>query len=242
MFHLQQATRYLGLVLALPSFLRAQPTSIFTGVTTLGCTSGTCTFGGVCNESVPVLIDGTTTDNITFTEITGEVLIWPETCTAECDLACLETGFQEECIGSAGFTFCPETGECIRPWQENCPFAGTRFVGPMVMYCNETARCNDMTEDCTIARGSATIGGPYLSGLGPGEYELPNQCELTCEGCSCVDENNCTFYYDDGVVSSLEDDDDVDSSGGNANFMDGGGRWSAIIWALGFILSFVGLN
>jgi hypothetical protein len=216
--HLLQA---LLLLLPLPS-LHADTTT-YTGTDTLGCTDATCTLGGECDESVLTITPGMTEDNITFTEITGELVIFPETCTAECE-GCISTGADEdECTGSGGFVYCPERDECIRPWQENCPFEGDRFVGPVELNCVEDARCNDLTDACSIAIGSAFVGGPYLSGLVAGVYVLPEDCLATCDGCTCMDEDNCEI---------------LTPSGGDSTRPLFG--WSASVWAVAFVLSWIG--
>jgi hypothetical protein len=200
-------------------------TTTYTGTTTLGCTDGTCTLGGACNDTVVAIMPGMTEDNVTFTEITGEVVIYPETCTAECE-GCISTGADvDECTGSAGFVYCPERDECIRPWEENCPFEGDRFVGPVELNCVEDSRCNDLTEACSIAIGSATVGGPYLSGLAEGVYELPKGCLATCEGCTCVDEDNCEIMSPSGGVSR--------------RIMLGS---SAPLWGVALVLSWIGMR
>lgn len=119
-----------GLVLALIITTNAQETNTtdYIGPSGLGCTGGSCNFSGTCEE---LAVPGDDQGNNFYTNITGEVFLRPATCLATCDDGCIQIAQAEsDCIVSAGYTYCPETATCIRPWEENCPFDGTVLVGP----------------------------------------------------------------------------------------------------------------
>jgi hypothetical protein len=162
-------------------------TTSFEGIVSIGCTDGICTFSGECDSlSVPGDVDGQ--DDSSYTNIDGEIRLTPSTCQAECSTGCVgipgSDQTNEECIGSAGYIYCPELDDCIRPWDTNCPFDGDALEGPAEIVCASGARCNDLSDECVIEAGSAAVGGPYLSGL-VGTYNLPEGCTATCEGCTC---------------------------------------------------------
>jgi hypothetical protein len=109
----------------------------YTGNIGIGCTNGTCTISGTCNDNEDSLVPGNATDvgDGTYENIYGEIYLSPTTCIAECDENCIpivgSDTAENDCIGSAGYVYCPETQECIRPWLDNCPFDGTVWDGPI---------------------------------------------------------------------------------------------------------------
>ena len=167
-------------ILCLPLALSAVAAEIYNGTVGLGCSSGSCNFTGVCqNLAVP----GTFLGNGVYTNITGDVFLSPSTCQAECTERCdLIAEPDPGCIGNAGYVYCPETDNCIRPWEENCPFEGSLFVGPTNITC-VNGRCNNLAPSCNVAFESAILGGPYVSGMN-GEFELSSDCYATCAGCT----------------------------------------------------------
>jgi hypothetical protein len=84
-------------------------------------------------------VPGDDQGNNYYTNITGNVFLKPDTCQAICDTGCLQSDQEDsECITSAGYTYCPETDDCIRPWEQNCPFEGALLVGPVEMKVRKT--------------------------------------------------------------------------------------------------------
>ena len=136
---------HLLFVLLLLSYLCQLPTNAetYTGNIGIGCTNGTCTISGTCDESNDELdsflvlnaTDVGDDGSLLYENIYGQIYLSPATCTAVCDDNCIaipgSDSDQNECIGSAGYVYCPETQECIRPWLDNCPFDGTVWDGPI---------------------------------------------------------------------------------------------------------------
>jgi hypothetical protein len=124
----------LSLALFVPVVRSQNGTTTYTGTIGVGCTDGTCTISGTCDE--PVVPNGTDLGDGLYTDINGEVYVSPDTCVAECDDNCMPIPGSDSsngCIGSAGYVYCPETQECIRPWLTNCPFNGTVWTGPITI-------------------------------------------------------------------------------------------------------------
>lgn len=163
----------------------------FEGGLRIICTNGTCTFNEECAnlDTVPGVLTLNASET-EYTDISGEIVLEPSSCRAECSGCTGVPGSDKDvggCIGSAGFVYCPETDECMRPWESNCPFEGVSFIGPVNIICSRGARCNNLSKECNISVGSYTIGGLYLDGL-IGTYTLPEGCAAVCEGCYC---ENC---------------------------------------------------
>lgn len=174
-------------LLSAPSSTWAVPET-FTGTISIGCTNGTCTITGPCDDlSVPgnaTVVGGGENASSSYSNIFGDITLTPTTCTAVCEGCVAIPGSDSDeggCIASAGYVYCPELDSCIRPWEENCPFNGTQFVGPLNITC-EGGRCNNLTEDCAVELDSAVLGGPYLSDL-DGNFTLSDGCIATCQGC-----------------------------------------------------------
>jgi hypothetical protein len=166
-----------SLMMLLPSLPLAE---IYNGTIGIGCNNGSCNFTGVCDS---LAVPGADWGLGVYTGITGDVFLAPSTCQAECSDRCAAIAEADPgCIGNAGYVYCPETDSCIRPWEENCPFDGTFFVGPTSISC-VNGRCNNLTSTCNVAFGSAVLGGPYLLGLN-GEYLFSSDCTATCDGCT----------------------------------------------------------
>jgi hypothetical protein len=180
-------------LLSAPSSTGAIPAT-FTGTISIGCTDGRCNVTGPCDAlSVPgdavVVNDGgddTTSESVlSYSNIVGDFILTPNTCSATCDGCVAISGSDTDeggCIASAGYVYCPELDSCIRPWQENCPFDGSQLVGPIKITCS-SGRCNNLSEKCAVESGSAVLGGPYLSDL-EGNFTLSDGCIATCQGCS----------------------------------------------------------
>lgn len=179
-------------ILMLGAWMAAgQNTTEFQGEVRLTCMNGTCTFSEDCaNLTVP----GTLVPDdivIEYTDITGDVELTPASCQAECSDCMAVPGSDKDeggCIRSAGYVYCPETDECVRPWESKCPLQGTSFTGPVDIQCESGARCATSSDSCELTIGSYTIGGFYLTQL-EGSYTVPDKCDLTCQGCTC---DGCT--------------------------------------------------
>lgn len=202
---ISSSSRHLLLLLSLLSILilhdgrvlaeedtNEEPSTLIQGGIRIDCTNGTCIFDANCEDINPTTVPGTLVvdefgNNYTYIDITGEVTLQPPTfCQAECTGCRGIPGSDTfgDCQGSAGYVYCPETDECIRPWEDNCPFEGANFIGPVDIICASGSRCNDLSIECDIQIGSFTIGGLYLDNL-VGTYSLPEGCTATCEGCNC---------------------------------------------------------
>jgi hypothetical protein len=95
-------------------------------------------------------------------------------------------GGQDEngCFPSAGYDWCPETQECIRPWEQTCPIDGETFEGGTELTCVD-GRCSAPADDkCLWSNedNSTQFGTFYLTGLN-GTYVVPSTCTLNCTGC-----------------------------------------------------------
>lgn len=102
----------------------------------IDCTDGTCTISGTCNNEETLMLNATEVGDGVYENIYGEIYLSPTTCVAVCDDNCMSIPGSDStdngCIGSAGYVYCPETQECIRPWMDNnCPFDGTVWDGPI---------------------------------------------------------------------------------------------------------------
>lgn len=165
-----------------------QNTTLFEGVIRIGCVNGTCAFNEDCInlDSVPgTLVLGSA--EIEYTDILGDFALEPSSCQAECsDCLAIPGSDQDEggCTGSAGYVYCPETDQCLRPWESACPLEGSSFAGPVDINCTAGSRCSTVSDDCELSVGSYTIGGFYLTGL-EGAYTIPDKCVLKCQGCVC---------------------------------------------------------
>jgi len=113
------------------------------------------------------------------------------------------------CIASAGYVYCPEIDNCIRPWEENCPFEGTLFEGPITIICDD-GRCNNVTGGCAIDVDDDVYYGPYIWGL-EGEHGIPEGCSGICTGCT-EEGGNTTI----GAEAPTEFPTETPSSGGAA--------------------------
>jgi hypothetical protein len=116
------------LIVFLEASLAQESTTSYSGPSGLGCTNGSCIFSGSC---IILAVPGDDQGKSHYTNITGKVYLKPDTCQATCDSGCTQIDQADsDCIISAGYTYCPETDNCIRPWEQNCPFEGTLLVGP----------------------------------------------------------------------------------------------------------------
>jgi hypothetical protein len=163
----------------------------FPGDTQIFCRNATCTFDPETCAGLNYTLESDSL--VTKTGISGLIELEAD-CVAECS-NCLTIGANilnqdqnDPCDPSTGSVFCPETEECVRPWEENsCPFNGTEFVGPVDLVCDNEggSRCTNMSDACTFSAGTWNFGGFYLPNL-LGTYSLPENCTATCQGC-CVD-------------------------------------------------------
>lgn len=190
-----------GAILVATSKTLAQDTISFTGIVSIGCTDGSCIFLGDCDSLSDVPGDQEPDNDDEYTNINGEIRLTPATCQANCT-GCIgipgSDEIDDQCIATAGYVWCPELEDCIRPWSTNCPFEGDTYIGPAAIDCTN-GRCNDLSEDCAIEIGSAVVGGPYLSGM-EGMYNLSEGCTATCQGCTCDD---CTEVEDESSSSTI---------------------------------------
>ena len=99
-----------------------------------------------------------------------------------------------------GQSWCPETQECIAPWEATCSIDGQTFEGGTELVCLE-GRCSAPLDDkCLWQDGGAQMGSFYITGLN-GPYEVPSTCTLTCTGCEPkVADDSCPFCVD-GVAN-----------------------------------------
>lgn len=160
------------------------PAEVYNGTISIGCTNGSCEFSGKCDDLAVPGVQAEASQE--YSEINGEIRLKPSSCRADCT-GCVDIIGSESdnhnCIGSAGYVYCPELDDCVRPWIENCPFEGETFSGPVEIFCTY-GRCNNLSKECAIEIGSVVVGGPYLTGMN-GAYTLPEGCNATCERCTC---------------------------------------------------------
>lgn len=169
-------------------------TTVFEAKVAIYCEDATCRIPAGCDDSIDLPSGAVKSedDPELFSNINGNFVL-KEPCVMECDGCGALVGSREiddpndTCIGNAGFVYCPETNECIRPFDTSCPIAGTLtfdLVGPGTLKCKDDARCIDLTDGCEISFGAFGVGGKYIPGL-LGDYALPENCEIICSNCIC---------------------------------------------------------
>lgn len=200
------------------TILISSSTTVFEGPVSFFCSDATCRIPNNCDESLagnPLReVVKETDDPEIYSDISGAFQI-EAPCVMECEGCGGVPGSQEKtdendsCIGIAGFVYCPETNECLRPWESSCPLTGATLLleGPGILQCEDGARCTDVSEDCEIGLGSFSISGKYIPGL-LGDYALDEKCSMTCVGCDCADcssrEESSTTTITSGSSVSLQ--------------------------------------
>lgn len=162
----------------------------FHGEMTFECTSGQCS-DLTCN--VYDINNKITLQGPSLLGLTGDYYL-PAGCSTTCDSNCEIKEFPNPqtdghgCKASAGYSWCPETTNCIR-FDENCPIEdGTEISGAKDLTCSEGARLSNLTNECDLIQKqddgtSITLSGPYVSAM-KGQYVLPEGCSATVVGCT----------------------------------------------------------